>query len=106
MSLSESLDAFLRGHEEEAFPVVDGDQVIGLLTFESAGRVGRHDPLRPVRDAMLPLTEIPTAGLDEPLDAVSDRLAGRSAIVLSDGRLVGSLTPEDVGRWLLAHQPR
>src|SRR5204863_2836575 len=60
ISLSESLDTYLRGHEEEGFPVVEDDRVVGVLTFPAARRVGRADPLRPVRDAMLPLSEAVT----------------------------------------------
>jgi len=100
LSLSEALDRFLRGHEGEAFPVVEDGSVIGMLTFASAREVGMRDPLRPVRDATIPLSEVLTADVSEPLDAVASRLAGgRSALVLRDGQLVGTITGRSVMRW-------
>jgi Zn-dependent protease len=103
LSLTESLDRYLRGHEDETFPVVEGGEVVGLLTFEAARRVGQHEPFRPVRDAMLPPSGAMTVRLDEPLDSVSERLEGRAAMVLDDHRLVGTLSPADLSRWLGRH---
>jgi Zn-dependent protease len=101
MTLSEALDRFLRGHETEVFPVIGpGGTVVGVVTFESARRVGMSDPLRPVGDAIIPLADVLTAREDEPLDRVVLRLGpGRGALVLRDGRLVGTITGRSVGRW-------
>jgi Zn-dependent protease len=100
LSLSEALDRYLRGHEGEAFPVVDDDRVTGMLTFGSARDVGMVDPLRPVRDAVIPLSQVLTVDVSEPLEQVVARLgAGRSALVLDDGRLVGAITGNTVARW-------
>jgi Zn-dependent protease len=101
MSLSEALDRYLRGHENEIFPVIEsGGTVIGVVSFESARRVGMHDPMRPVRDALIPLSDVLTATEDEPLDAAVMRLGpGRAALVLRDGRLVGTITGPSVSRW-------
>jgi CBS domain-containing protein len=100
LSLSEALDRYLRGHEGEAFPVVDDGRVIGMLTFGSARDVGVVDPLRPVRDAVIPLSQVLTVDVSEPLEEAAARLgAGRSALVLDDGRLVGAITGGGVARW-------
>jgi Zn-dependent protease len=101
MTLSEALDRYLRGHESEVFPVIEaGGTVAGVVSFDSARRVGMHDPLRPVRDALIPLSDVLTAGEGEPLDRAVMRLgAGRAALVLRDGRLVGTITGRSVGRW-------
>jgi len=100
LSLSEALDRYLRGHEGEAFPVVDDGRVIGMLTFGSARDVGMVDPLRPVRDAVIPLSQVLTVDVSEPLEQVVARLGpGRSALVLDDGRLVGAITGGAVARW-------
>jgi Zn-dependent protease len=100
LSLSEALDRYLRGHEGEAFPVVDDGRVIGMLTFGSARDVGRVDPLRPVRDAAIPLSQVLTVDVSDPLEEAVVRLgAGRSALVLDDGRLVGAITGGSVARW-------
>jgi Zn-dependent protease len=101
MSLSEALDRYLRGHENEVFPVIgSGGTVIGVVSFESARSVGMYDPTRPVGDALVPLSDVLTTTEDEPLDAAVVRLGpGRAALVLRDGRLVGTITGRSVGRW-------
>jgi len=100
LSLSEALDRYLRGHEGEAFPVVDDGRVIGMLTFGSARDVGMVEPLRPVRDAVIPLSQVLTVDVSEPLEEAVARLgAARSALVLDDGRLVGAITGGSVARW-------
>ncbi len=101
MSLSEALDRFLRGHEGEAFPVIEEGKVVGVVSFGSAREVGMHDPLRPVRDALIPLANVLVARTDERLHEVADRLGpGGSALVLRDGELAGAITPGAIARWL------
>jgi Zn-dependent protease len=100
MTLSQTLDRFLRGHEDEAFPVIDGGRVIGMISFNSARELGAEDPLRPARDAVIPLEHVLVARPDEPLDQVSARLGTeRAALVLRDDQLVGAITGGGVYRW-------
>jgi Zn-dependent protease len=100
LSLSETLDRFLRGHEGEAFPVVENGRVIGMISFKSARELGARDPLRPARDARIPLEQVLVARPEEPLDQVSDRLGSEgAALVLHDGTLVGAITGTGVYRW-------
>jgi Zn-dependent protease len=101
LTLSEALDRHLRGHEDEAFPVVDENgKVIGMVSFSSARELGAVDPLRPVRDALIPLGQVLVAAPDEHLDDVSDRLAsGKSALVMSDGELIGSISDRGLHRF-------
>ena len=107
MTLSEALDKFLRGHEGEAFPVVDEGRVIGMVSFNSARDLGSQDPLRPVRDALIPLENVLTAHPDETLDQVSARLGtGRAALVLRDGELVGAITGSGLARWANSSRAR
>ena len=103
--LSEALDRFLRGREEETFPVVEGGRLVGAVSFGSARRVGQVDPLRPVRDALLPPEEVHTVEATTPLDEVAELVAGgRVAFVVDDGRLVGRIEGRDLARWLGAAQ--
>jgi Zn-dependent protease len=105
MSLSQSLDSYLRGHEDESFPVIDDDRVVGLLTFDAARALGQVDPLRPVRDAMLPLTGVATVRVGDRLDGISDRLGPTEVMVLDEeGRLVGTISPAHLSRWLHTNQ--
>ena len=98
--LSEALDRFLRGHERQAFPVGEDGRIVGLVSFGSAREVGVVDPLRPVRDALIPLDEVLILDPDEPLDDVATRLAdGRLALVLRDGELLGTVSGERVLAW-------
>ncbi len=100
LSLSQTLDRFLRGHEEEAFPVLEDGNVIGMISFSSARELGMRDPLRPARDAVIPLEHVLIAHPDERLDEVSARLGTeRAALVLRDGQLVGAISGSGVYRW-------
>jgi len=99
MALSEALDHALRG-AIGSFPVVGDDgRVVGTISLASARRVGTRDPLRPARDAMVPLDQSPTVGPDDPLDDALEWLGGREGLVLRDGGLVGAIGPGDVERW-------
>lgn len=100
ISLAESLDRYLRGHETEAFPVVEGDRVVGVLTFDAARRLGMADPLRPVRDAMIGVDAAGTVEVDDSLARVAETLGDGRTIVLHAGRLAGSITAADISRWL------
>jgi Zn-dependent protease len=105
LTLLEALDRFLRGHETQTFPVVEGDRVIGVVSFGSAREVGAVDPLRPVREATIPLDRVLVVAPEEPLDVVTERLgAERAALVLEEGRLVGIITAGAAYRWALARR--
>jgi CBS domain-containing protein len=99
MTLSQALDLYLRGRHDLAFPVVEGGRVVGVVSFASARKVGARDPLRPVRDGMTPLDEVPILSPDDGLDVAFERLRGRTGLVLRDGELVGSISAADIGRW-------
>ncbi len=99
MMLSTALDRFLRGAGGEKFPVVEAGRVIGMLSTESARRVGSRNPLRPVRDGIAPLNQTPIFTPEDPLDDVVEWLGGRDGLVLDDGVLVGAIGPGDVDSW-------
>jgi Zn-dependent protease len=102
ITLSEALDRYLRGHETEAFPVVQADRVIGMISFSSAREIGAVDPLRPVRDATIPLDRVLVADPSESLEHLIARLGTeRAALVLSDGRLVGAITGGSLERYVM-----
>jgi Zn-dependent protease len=102
MTLSQALDQYLRGRETEAFPVVEGQRLVGLLSFTSAATVGQHDPMRPVRDAMTGLGEIHTVQEDTPLSQALQELNGRVGLVLRGEDLVGTFGAADVQRYATA----
>ena len=86
MSLAEALDHALRGTPNESFPVVDDDgHVVGSVSMQSARRVGARDPLRPVRDALIPMNQTTVLAPDETLDAALEWLGGETGLVVKDG---------------------
>ncbi len=99
MSLAEALDHVLRGTTQQAFPVTDAGIVIGTVSMGSARRLGARDPMRPVRDALIPLNQTPVFAPNETLDAAFEWLGGRDGLVLDDGVLVGALGGRDVEQW-------
>jgi len=100
MSLSQALDHVLRGTSDEGFPVVERDgRVIGTVTMRSARRMGGRDPMRPVRDALIPLTQTAVVGPDETLEDVFEWLGGQDGLVLERGALIGAIGPPDVEHW-------
>jgi Zn-dependent protease len=99
MSLTQALDHYLRGTDGESFPVTDQGRVIGTVSMASAKRVGGRNPMRPVRDATLPLNQTPVVTPDETLDNVLEWLGGRDGLVLREGMLAGAIGPLDVERW-------
>lgn len=101
ISLTDALDRYLRGHEDEVFPVVDDGRLVGAVSFSSARRIGQEDPLRPVRDALLPPDALRTVDAGAALDHVAEVVAsGRPVVVLEGGRPVGRIDAEDLARWL------
>jgi hypothetical protein len=71
-----------------------------MISFNSARDLGAHDPLRPARDALIPLEHVLVARPEEPLDQVAERLGSeRAALVLHDGVLVGAISGDGLMRW-------
>jgi CBS domain-containing protein len=100
MSLAEALDHALRGTTDQPFPVVDeGGHLIGSVSMRSARRQGGRDPLRPVRDALIPPNQTTVLQSDETLDGAFEWLGGQDGLVVDDGRPVGTLGPRDVEEW-------
>jgi Zn-dependent protease len=100
MTLAQTLDHVLRANPKQAFPVVAADgTVMGTISMDSARRPGARNPMRPARDALIPLNQTPAVEADETLDDALEWLSGREGLVLRDGRLVGALGAADVERW-------
>ena len=100
MTLAQTLDHVFQADSGKSYPVVTADgSVLGTISMASARRVGSRDPMRPARDAMIPLNQTPTVGPEETLDEVLEWLAARDGLVLADGHLVGAIGAADVERW-------
>jgi Zn-dependent protease/CBS domain-containing protein len=86
------------------YPVVHGGRPVGLLAFASVAGIPRSEwDTRRVRDAMIPLDQVPLLTEDErAVDALAELSAPRSnrALVVDDGHLAGLLSITDLARAL------
>jgi Zn-dependent protease/CBS domain-containing protein len=104
MTVSEFLDSDLFRAHHQSFPVtVDGGPAVtGLVTVNRIRRVqpAERDRER-LDDLACPLSDVATASPEESVADLLPRLTGcadRRALVLSDGRLVGIVSPSDIAR--------
>ncbi len=101
-SLSDAVQLILAGSQQD-FPVVSGDQVLGILTRANllAGLTQRG-PETPVADVMQ--REFEVFDSYDMLESAFARLQAcqcQSAPVTHEGRLVGMLTLDNVGEFLM-----
>jgi stage IV sporulation protein FB len=108
-TLDDAVDLMLRTSQHE-FPVLDGSGgPRGLLTRDGLIVALRQGgPTTPVLDVVT--RDLPVAGSREPFDAALARLNQTKAPALfildESGRLVGLLTPENVGEMMLVRSVR
>lgn len=108
MTVAELLGSELIRYRYATFPLVeDGGAPVGLLTFQQVRRVPpRERATTRLRDIACPLNRVAQARPDEPaadlLPRLSECAEGR-ALVVSDGNIVGIVSPSDVSdvvRWM------
>ena len=100
LPVEEALHRYLVGHEGEAFPVIQGTDVVGFVSLSTIRGTGLD---RPVREAMVGTGGTVQVGPADPLEHVADRLgeaATGTVLVMDGGRLVGVIEPEDLARFL------
>jgi Zn-dependent protease len=105
VTVSELIDTYLWSYRHSAFPVLDGPELVGLVTLN---RVKRVPPglraMTPLRAIAIPVGDLVLTDPDESLDSLLRRLQGKAegrALVLDDEqRLVGIVTPTDLSRAL------
>jgi Zn-dependent protease/predicted transcriptional regulator len=104
ISLQEFVDAHLFQGRHNAYPVVDRERAVGIVTLDRVKRIPRDNwGTTPVSEAMVPVGEDHFVGPDESMSRVLDLLAeadARRVLVRRDDRLVGIITRSDVVRWL------
>ena len=100
--LSAALAELLAGQQQD-FPVLDGDRIVGMLVRKdllAAIAEGKHD--QPVSEVMRPDCRVVDAA--EMLDSSFQRMRESECAtlpVLREGRLVGIVTLENVGEWMM-----
>jgi Zn-dependent protease len=104
LTLEELTDRHFLRRRYVAFPVMEDDAPVGLITLNQVKDVPREDwPLRRTRDVMTPIGEAITVGPDEPLLRVLDKLRaspGRRVLVVRDNQLEGIITASDIAGWV------
>jgi len=117
-SVRHLLPALLLRRHHSAYPVVDDERVVGMVTVRALRDVPGEDwDVRTARDIMVPLADVMTVRADDHLVTVLDRLkdspVGR-VLVMRGEELAGIITPRDIAFWLeaqgnpdaaIAHQP-
>src|SRR4051812_11442867 len=110
LSLATLVDEYLMAGADRAFPVVDGDRLVGIVTSEDVRNVRREDwTTMRVRQVMTRSSRLAVATLDEPAAAALAKLAERDVeqlpVVGADETLLGVIRRRDILRWLEL-QPR
>ncbi len=90
--------------DERAFPVMDGDRMVGLVCLEDIRKIPREEWERAtVGEIMTRTDQLDVVATGEAASEALEKLARRDVRqlpVVEDGRLVGFLRRRDVLRWL------
>jgi len=110
LTVAQFMDEVARSRRFTTYPVVDAERPIGLLAFRSVAAVPRSEwETRRVRDAMIPLDQVPLLSEDETavdaLAALSSPTSNRG-LVVENGHLAGLLSITDLARTLEVGRPR
>jgi Zn-dependent protease/CBS domain-containing protein len=109
-SLSSLVHDHVMGTDEVGFPVVEGDQLVGIVTIDDVRAIPRDEwETTTVRDVMTPFEKLITVGPNDDGAVALDRLTQndvRQLPVVNGRFLVGLLRRRDVMQWLQAHAER
>jgi Zn-dependent protease/CBS domain-containing protein len=110
LSVARLVDDHFMSTAERAFPVVEGDRLLGIVTMEDIRRLPRDEwPVTRVRDIMTEAPQLAVVTPDESASAALAKLAQRDVeqlpVVDAAGRLAGMIRRRDILRWLEL-QPR
>jgi len=98
------------GTDDQAFPVLEDGQLVGLVTLEDVRRVTRSAwDTATVRGIMTPTGKLVVVTPAEDAGQALEKLTSvdvRQLPVVHDGRLVGLLRRRDIIRWLQLHAER
>lgn len=104
LSVSSLVYKYIIGTGESAFPVVEGDRIIGLVALEDVRKVSRDDwDSTPVRDIMTRAEQLAVVSPQEKVSEALNQLEQRDVRqvpVVQDGHLLGLLRRRDIMRWL------
>lgn len=107
ISVASLVHDHIMGTDERAFPVMDGDRMVGLVSLEDVRRVPREAWERTsVSQIMTPADQLvitnPRAEAAAALDGLAQKGVGQLPVLEGD-RLVGMVRRRDIMRWLQLH---
>lgn len=104
VSVSSLVHDHIMGTDEHAFPVIDGSQLVGLVTLEDVRKVVRQEwDLTRVSQIMTPREQLVTMAPNDDASEALEKLAQhdiRQLPVLQGDTFVGLLRRRDLVRWL------
>jgi len=104
LTVAALVEEHLMGSDERAFPVIENEALVGLVSLEDVRRVPQEQwESVPVADIMTPIEQLtivsPAEDADEALQKLQQKDV-RQLPVLDDGQLTGLLRRRDILRWL------
>jgi CBS domain-containing protein len=100
ISLDEMVQETVLRHPHRVYPVMNGDQLIGLVGIEQVRRVPRAEWIRtPVRQVMTPMALVPPVAPEDESVNVLERMIREEALLLpvvQEGRMIGILSRGDI----------
>lgn len=102
-TLREAVDQYFLRYDQSAFPVEEDGHTVGVLTLAAVKRASRETwGARSVRQLIQPLDGQVTVAPEASIEGVVTRLeeADAPVFVRSNGRIVGEITPLQIGRYL------
>lgn len=103
-TIGELVHEGIMGTDDHAFPVVEGEQLVGIVCLHDIRGVSKERwEETTVREIMTPQEKLVTVGPDEEADQALNTLQStrvRQLPVAQNGNLVGLLRRRDVMRWL------
>jgi Zn-dependent protease/CBS domain-containing protein len=109
ISVGELVYRYVMGTDEQAFPVLNGDRLLGLVTLEDIRKVPRENwDTTTARDIMTPADQLAVVRPEDDAATALDKLMERDlrqVPVIADGHLVGLVRLRDIMRWLQLQAP-
>ncbi len=107
-TVSQLVDDTLMNSDERSFPVMDGDQMVGVVGIDDIRKAPRAEwDTTPISKIMTPRSELdtltPREDVSEALNAFSSKDVAQLPVI-QDGHVVGMLRRSDIMRWLHLHQ--
>jgi Zn-dependent protease/CBS domain-containing protein len=100
VSLDEMVKEIVLPHPHRIYPVMNGDQMVGLIGIDQVRRMPRDEWIRtPVRQAMTPAALVPPVGPEDATVTVLERMIREDLSLVPvavDGRIIGILSRTDI----------